>query len=86
MRGFFDTDGSWYKLRWGSQIAFNNKSQPLLSSARNMLLLLGYSASRAVGYKVYLTKKKDIERFFKEIQPHNIKHLQRFENCIRVGS
>ncbi len=86
LRGFFDTDGSWYKLRWGSQIAFNNKSQPLLNSTRNMLVSLGYSASRAVGYKVYLTKKEDILRFFKEIQPQNIKHRQRFENFSGVGS
>ena len=86
LRGFFDTDGSWYKLRWGSQIAFNNKSQPLLNSARNMLVSLGYSASRAVGYKVYLTKKSDIAKFFKEVSPQNIKHRQRFENFSGVGS
>ncbi len=86
LRGFFDTDGSWYKLRWGSQIAFTNKSLPLLSSTRDMLLSLGYSASRAVGYKVYLTKKEDVSRFFKEIRPKNPKHYVRFENFSRVGS
>src|SRR3989344_1819073 len=86
LRGFFDTDGSWYRLRWGSQIAFNNKSQPLLNSTRGMLLSLGYSASRAAGYKVYLTKKEDIARFFKEVGPRNIKHRLRFENFSGVGS
>ena len=28
IRGFFDTDGSVYKLRWGNQISFCNRSIP----------------------------------------------------------
>lgn len=82
LKGFFDTDGSVYKLRFGTQISFTNKSLPLLQSTRRMLLLLGYQPSSISGYRVYLTKQKSILRFFKEIKPANPKHLVRFRNLI----
>lgn len=78
LTGFFDTDGSVYRLRWGVQVAFNNTSIPLLKSTRDMLVYLGYSPSKVSGYKVYLTKKEDVQRFFEEIQPQNPKHQERF--------
>lgn len=80
LRGFFDTDGSIYRLRWGRQIAFINKSIPLLRSIRDMLLSLHYTPSRVSGYKVYITKKEEIDRFFKEIIPQNRKHQERYRN------
>lgn len=79
LRGFFDTDGSVYKLRHGIQISFTNYSLPLLSSLRKMLFELEYTPSRLSSHKVYLTRKEDIVRFFKEIQPRNKKHLERFK-------
>ncbi len=78
LRGFFDTDGSIYKLRWGRQIAFNNRSIPLLKSTRDMLLCLGYSPSKVSGFKVYVTRKTEVKKFFKEIHPSNEKHQMRF--------
>lgn len=83
LRGFFDTDGSVYKLRWGVQVEFTNKSAPLLRSARNMLMYLGYRPSRVSGPKVYLTRKDDLARFFREIAPKNPKHQLRFENFVK---
>lgn len=80
IRGFFDTDGSVYKLRWGLQISLCNRSLPLLKSARDMLLYLGYSASRISIYNLYITKKIDVARFFREINPKNPKHQLRFKN------
>ena len=79
LRGFFDTDGSIYKLRQGMQISFTNYSTPLLFALRKMLFELEYTPSRLSSHKVYLTRKEDVTRFFKEIQPKNKKHLQRFE-------
>ena len=38
LRGFFDTDGSIYELRFGIQISLSNKSQPLLQSLHKLLL------------------------------------------------
>ncbi|MDP1719064.1 MAG: LAGLIDADG family homing endonuclease [bacterium] len=83
LRGFFDTDGSVYRLRWGMQVEFTNASAPLLKSVRNMLIYLGYAPSRVSGQRVYLTKKLDVSRFFRQIKPQNRKHRLRFENFIK---
>lgn len=78
LRGFFDTDGSLYKLRYGLQMSFSNRSMPLLVSLQKTLNLLQYKPSEISSWKIYLTSKKDISRFFKEIKPKNQKHLNRF--------
>jgi len=80
LRGFFDTDGSVYKIRYGVQISFTNFSLPLLESLQCMLLRLQYSPSCISSHKVYLTRKEDVQRFFREIHPKNKKHIKRFEN------
>jgi len=80
LKGFFDTDGSIYKLRWGTQIEFTNHSAPLLHSARKMLLCLNYSPSKVSGSKVYITKKDQVKRFFREIKPANSKHVKRYNS------
>lgn len=80
LRGFFDTDGSIYKLRYGIQISFTNRSFPILKSLQKMLYKLEYKVSNVSVYKIYITKHEDVVRFFKEIKPMNVKHLERFEN------
>ncbi|MDC1205482.1 hypothetical protein N8083_01390 [Candidatus Pacebacteria bacterium] len=85
LRGFFDTDGSIYKIRYGKQINFCNLSIPLLRSLQQMLIRLEYSPSRISCNKIYITKKSDVYRFFKEVQPQNKKHLERyreFSQCV----
>lgn len=79
LRGFFDTDGSIYKLKYGIQISFTNYSFPILESLQTMLFKLEYKPSRISSHKVYLTQRGDVSRFFKEIKPSNLKHLKRFE-------
>ena len=78
IRGFFDTDGSVYKLRFGIQISFTNASLPLLQSTRNMLLYLEYNPSIISSRKVFLTQRENLDRFFMEISPKNEKHVGRF--------
>lgn len=77
LRGFFDTDGSIYKLKFGIQMGFSNKSLPLLESTREMLRELGYSPSKISSYKVYITKRSDLLRYANEIGFGNIKHADR---------
>lgn len=84
IRGIFDTDGSIYKLRFGIQISFSNKSQPLLQSLHKLLFKLGYSPSAVNADRVYLTKIPDVKRFFAEIQPKNQKHQTRFKQFISL--
>lgn len=77
LRGFFDTDGSIYKLKFGVQMNFCNRSVPLLNSTRKILLNLKYHPSNISSYKIYLTRKPDLHRYIKEIGFGNPKHLKR---------
>ncbi len=79
VRGFFDTDGSVYQLKFGIQISLSNNSLPLLTSLRAMLNGLGYKASHVSAARVYLTRRGDVWRFFEEIRPRNPKHVRRFK-------
>lgn len=78
LRGFFDTDGSIYRLRFGRQISFTNHSAPILHSLRRMLCELEYKPSKVSGPRLYLTRRDDIDRFFREIRPANAKHVARY--------
>lgn len=83
LKGFFDTDGSVYRLRFGVQLAFTNRSFPLLRDLKYSLDTLGYYPSNICGYKIYLTKKRHVLRFFKKINPANLKHRQRFNEFVK---
>ena len=83
VRGFFDTDGSVYKLKFGRQISFTNHSAPLLLTLQGILKKLGYCVSEISSYRCYITKRADVERFFREIAPANPKHSSRYEKfCV----
>ena len=82
LKGFFDTDGSVYKLRFGVQVAFNNNSKPLLEDTHKMLRLLQYRVSKVSGFKIYLTFREDVVRFFQEIRPANPKHQERLGSFV----
>ena len=79
LRGFFDTDGSIYRLKWfdAAQMSFSNRSRPLLDGTRQALLDLEYHPSRVSDHSVYLTRRRDIERYIQEIGFGNAKHRQR---------
>lgn len=82
-RGFFDTDGSVYNLRFGIQISFTNRSAPLLIALQDILRKLGYSVSETSACKVYITKREDVRRFFRDVVPANEKHRRRFDKFMR---
>lgn len=86
LRGFFDTDGSIYQLKYGYQISFTNCSMNILKSLQKMLSQLEYNVSEISSFKVYITKRKDVLRFFKDIKPKNSKHLDRFKIMRRYSS
>ncbi len=79
LRGVFDTDGSVYRLRFGVQVSFSNRSLPLLQSLQLALRQLQYKPSEISGYQLYLTKNSDLRRFLKEVRPRNPKHVRRFK-------
>lgn len=78
IRGLIDTDGSVYRIRSGLQISFCNRSRPLLQSVRRMFLKLGYRPSKISGYNIYLTRRLDLLKYFKEIGFNNGKNKKRF--------
>lgn len=77
LRGFLDTDGSIYKLKFGVQISFTNRSLPLLKTTKGFLVQLGYHPSKISSWHVYLTKRKDLIRYAQEIGFSNQKHFNR---------
>ncbi len=83
LRGFFDTDGSVYKLKFGTQLSFSNRSRRLLGDLRMMLKLLKYTPSEVSSACFYLTRNSEIRRFFKDIAPANVKHQMRFREFMR---
>ena len=92
LRGLYDTDGSIYELlpHWPGlyQLNFDNYNFPLLKQVRILLIQLGYHPSRIHGTKtkngtkIDLTRKGEIEKFYKEIGTQNDKHKQTFEEFI----
>lgn len=79
LRGLIDTDGSVYRLKSGSiQISFKNFSYPLLYGVRNIFRINGFHPSKISSNSVYLTRKDEIERYFKEISTSNPKHLDKY--------
>lgn len=83
IRGFFDTDGSVYALRWGVQLSFTNRSLPLLHSLQRIAGELGYRPSAVCGFVFYITHRDQVERFFLEVKPANQKHCRRFDKIMR---
>jgi hypothetical protein len=82
LRGLWDTDGSVYKLKFGCQMGFRNRSRPLLHDVREMLLKLGFHPSSVSGYSVYLTRRDELIRFAREVGFGNGKHLERFREFV----
>ena len=82
IRGLIDTDGSIYELKphWPGlwQICFTSQNPFLMQDVRNAFIKLGYSCSRISHKnstpKIYITKKEDIRKFYKEIGFSNPKH------------
>lgn len=77
LKGFFDTDGSVYKLRFDVQMAFCNRSLFLLNSTRRMLMDLDFHPSKISCYNIYLTRKIDLRRYALEVGFSNLKHYRR---------
>lgn len=84
VRGLIDTDGSIYELlpNWPGcmQIMFKNYDKTLLEDTRKAFLLLGFKISNiSMGNKIYLTRKLDIDKFYKEVGFSNLKHILRYK-------
>ncbi len=90
IRGLVDTDGSIYELKpdWPGlwQICFTNKNERLLADFNEGLAKVGISSSRIYRYKngkrtpkIYITKKSELSKFYKEIGFSNPKHRNKLQ-------
>jgi len=88
IKGLYDTDGSVYELlpHWPGlfQISFDNNNFTLLKDVRKALIKLGFivsniSSGRKGAFKIYITRKEQIHKFYKEIGFSNPKHSRKLE-------
>jgi len=82
LRGLFDTDGSFYKLtnQNSYQIHFKNYNKTLLEDVRESLLKLDIGVSKIICEKsIVITKRSEIEKFYKVIGFSNPKHLNKIK-------
>lgn len=82
LRGLFDTDGSFYRLtnQNNYQIQFENHNIKLLKEVRKSLVTLGIFPSKIMANNsIVITKKSEIEKFYKLIGFNNSKHLNKIK-------
>jgi len=82
LRGLFDTDGSFYKLtnQNSYQVHFKNLNKKLLNDVRRSLIKLGINPSKIIcGKSIVITRKSEIEKFYKLIGFSNPKHLNKIK-------
>lgn len=93
LRGLVDTDGSIYELKphWPGlwQICFTNRNDSLMNDFREGLLKLGIKCSKIYTYtpnkrspEVYITKKTELSKFYKEIGFSNPKHRLKYSPVV----
>jgi len=85
LRGLYDTDGSFYKLtnQNSHQINFCNYNQRLLREVREGVLSLGIGVSKIMNEKrTVITKKSEIQKFYKLIGFSNPKHLNKIKKLL----
>ena len=91
LRGLVDTDGSFYsyrhkvfnKIYCNFAMSFTNYSKSLLRTVYKILKYLDFTP--VIDSKhVYLHKRKEIDRYFKEIGSSNLKHSQKYKNYLSL--
>lgn len=84
IRGLIDTDGSIHlisKSNRNPRICYTSYIPRLLSDVRNSLISLGFSPSKIIkDRQIFLTSKKDVNKYISEIGFSNQKNLNRLAN------
>jgi DNA-binding transcriptional regulator WhiA len=90
VRGVFDTDGSVYLRKTGKNyknpvIDISSRSIAHLLQLREILRDLGFAFWLEKGnFKIRIAGRKNVERFFKEINPHNNAKQEKFAAIMRT--
>ena len=84
IKGVFDTDGSVYR-KYGSyaQIQFKTVSKNLMSFIRDKLTRLDFHPTRIrpdeTKHRSLLCRQREVDTFFRVVEPTNPKHLERLK-------
>jgi DNA-binding transcriptional regulator WhiA len=90
VRGVFDTGGSLYLRRTGKKytnpvVEISSHSLQHLLQLKEILQQLGFNFWLEKGnFRLRLAGMKNVERFFKEISPHNNTKLEKFARIMRT--
>lgn len=92
LRGLMDTDGSVYSYQhivYGrsythAALCLTNRSYPLLDFVEATLKVNAYHPTRT-GFRVYLHRRVELERYFSDVGTHNPKHAQRYQTYAQHG-
>ncbi len=85
IRGLIDTDGSIFRMSNQDpqllRISFTNYNKTLLKDVKDSFILLGFNPSKIIKEKqIFLSRKKDISKYLKDIGFSNNKHINRLNN------
>jgi hypothetical protein len=79
IRGLFDTDGGFLIRREKDPMIHITSATPgYLNEVKRLLEKLGFIIAKGT-QKIFIYRKEDVNKFFKEIKPANSKHLKKFE-------
>ena len=92
LRGLFDTEGTigfkYFDGKNGNyfykQLTFTNSNNKLLRFVEKQLEKLGYKPTKDSIKNIYLSNRKDVERYFKEIGSSNQKMIRK-NHLERIG-
>lgn len=83
IRGLIDTDGSIHYISKNNKnlrISFTSYIPKLMQDVREALLSLGFHPSKIIREKqIFLSRKDEIDKYIKEIEFKNKKHLNRIK-------
>lgn len=92
LRGLFDTDGCFYmdrhkyknKTYFNAGMNFTNHSLPILHFFKECLEKYGFHPTQKTEFSIFLRKKEEIIRYFKEIGSSNQKHFRKFKHYLEL--
>lgn len=85
IRGLFDTDGSIHRHHpKTAMLGIISRDPAFIKDVKQALTKLNFTSSLS-NKNLYIYKKKEIDRFFKEIQPSNAKHRYKYSYYKRYG-
>lgn len=86
IKGLYDTDGCFHIRRKNDPvISITSADRLFLQEVIKALNYLGYNTAKG-NQRVFIYRKEDVNKFFKEIEPSNSKHLKKYGKYFEQAS